>query len=369
MKILYDFQIFKEQKVGGISRYFFELMGQFDASKETSVLFPLLSSSNYYLKKGYSLKSLLRKIDDYEFKGKQRLNGFLKSLSESKLQKIAQNRNYDLFHPTYYYNFPSEEIRPYVITVHDMIHELFCEEYEELNGRAFMNRKKEVIQNATRIIAISEQTKSDLLSIYGNELEKKIDVVYHGSPFTLKSEIKEKALIDKKYILFVGARKLYKNFTRFFKSIAPLLNEEMHLICVGNDFEEEEKKLIASFGLSNCVVSQKVSDQDLISLYQHAQLFVFPSRYEGFGFPILEAFSCGCPVASSNNSSLSEIAGNAAAFFDPEEETSIYETVKKVLENPSLRNELKTKGFRRLKFFSWEKCAEQTLGSYQKALN
>ncbi len=368
MKILYDFQIFEEQKVGGVSRYFFELMKQFENKNETSVLFPMFCSTNYYLKKGYSFKSLLRKIDDFEFKGKYRICNFLKSFSEDRLRKISQNRNYDLFHPTYYYNFPAKEVNPYVITVHDMIHELFCEQYEALNGQKFMKRKKEVILNAARIIAISEQTKSDLLSIYGEQLKDKIDVVYHGSPFSLKIKKKENPLLHTKYILFVGGRKLYKNFTLFLKAIAPLLNNELHLICVGGEFDEEEKELIASVYLTDYVKAKKVTDQELINLYQNARLFVFPSLYEGFGFPILEAFSCGCPVATSNRSSLAEVAGEAATFFDPESETSIYETVTEVLKSPSLRNELKTKGFQRLQFFSWEKCAAQTLLSYQKAL-
>lgn len=368
MKILYDFQIFEEQKIGGISRYFFELMRAFDARNETRVLFPLFFSSNYYLKKGYSVKSLLRKIDDYEFRGKHRICKFLNSFSDTQLKKITKNKSYDLYHPTYYYQFPAEEISPYVITVHDMIHELFCHQYEELNGVEFMLRKKEVIQNAARIIAISEQTKTDLINIYGSQIEDKIDVVYHGSPFLFKQEKKEKRLMDRPYLLFVGSRKLYKNFPRFLKSIAPLLSEDLNLMCVGGGFDEEEKELINDLGLGDYIATKRVTDQELISLYQHAELFVFPSLYEGFGFPILEAFSCGCPVAASNKSSLSEIAADAAVFFDPENENSIFETVKEVLENPSLKNELTTKGYSRLQFFSWEKCAAQTLLSYQKAL-
>lgn len=368
MKILYDFQIFQEQKVGGISRYFFELMDQFKKNKETRVLFPLWVTSNYYLKKGNSIKSLLRKIDDYNFRGKYRLKSFLHTLGEDQFEKIVKRKSFDVFHPTYYAPDAPQPISPYVITVHDMIHELLYQEYSDLDSPEFRAKKKRIITNATRIIAISEKTKADLIKVYGSEMEDKIDVIYHGNSLTIRNH-KTPPLVTRPYLLYVGSRKMYKNFSCFFEAVAELLSPDLHLICVGSDFEEAEKKLFEKYQVNNFVKSIKASDEDLINLYQYAQAFVFPSLYEGFGFPVLEAFSCGCPIAISDRASLPEVAGDAALYFDPQDKDSICCAIKRILSDPNLRKELKRKGYERMKFFSWEKCARQTLITYKKALN
>ncbi|MEL6924274.1 MAG: glycosyltransferase family 1 protein [Bacteroidota bacterium] len=368
MRVLYDFQIFEEQRVGGVSRYFFELMREFQRMSSPRVLFPLMISDNYYLQKGKNLKGTVSRLLQREFRGKYRLRNWLKNYSSQQLERIVRQQAYDLFHPTYYQPLENNDNRPYVITVHDMIHELFAHQYEELNGSAFMQQKKEIILNAARIIAISQQTKSDLIRLYGAGIREKIDVVYHGNSLRPLRSKSTQSPVETAYLLFVGGRNAYKNFDRFFQAIAPLLHPELQLVCVGAPFNESEKEMIRRHGATELVRAVRVSDEGLVDLYQHAMLFVFPSLYEGFGFPMLEAFSCGCPVAASNSSSLPEVGGEAAIYFDPNDDESIRSCIAGLIEDPQLRQRMKEKGLQREREFSWSRCAAETHKSYQKAL-
>jgi glycosyltransferase involved in cell wall biosynthesis len=173
--------------------------------------------------------------------------------------------------------------------------------------------------------------------------------------------------------LFVGNRGIYKNFTFFIKSISPLLFEEkdLYLVCAGGgDFSYDEIHLFDDLKIKGKVLHYPIThDSTLSQLYQKAALFAFPSLYEGFGIPVLEAFSCGCPVAVSNSSSLPEVGGEAVKYFDPNNLESIQKVVDEIVHNNSLQDTLRSRGYQRLKLFSWEKTAQNTKKVYDNLLN
>jgi glycosyltransferase involved in cell wall biosynthesis len=224
-----------------------------------------------------------------------------------------------------------------------------------------------VIKNANRIIAVSENTKSDIIDIL-NVDEDKIDIIYHGY-----NESKKGNKTDRlgKYILFIGRRATYKNFNTFTEAICQLLKREkdMKLICTGKPFNREEIAHLTKLGIADQTFVITTGDNKLNDLYYNALVFVFPSLYEGFGMPILEAFTNDCPVCLSNTSCFPEIAGNAGAYFDPNDHGSILDAVEKVVYNKAFADELILNGQTRLKNFKWTKTIQETLDSYNKALN
>jgi glycosyltransferase involved in cell wall biosynthesis len=187
--------------------------------------------------------------------------------------------------------------------------------------------------------------------------EEKISVVYLGSSFTVLEINKRK----EDYILFTGQRSGYKNFESFIKAIAPLLLEyDLRLVCSGQNFNKREEELLNSLNIKNRVTYKYFSDDELKDSYSKAIAFVFPSLYEGFGIPVLEAFSSGCPAVLSKMSALSEIGGEAAEYFDPYSIEDMRKTIEKVITSPSLREQLSYKGKERIKNYSWEKCVIDT---------
>ena len=176
--------------------------------------------------------------------------------------------------------------------------------------------------------------------------------------------------IDKPFILYVGDRKRYKNFKNFIKafSISKKIQNDFKLVCFGGgSFTDEEKKNLTELGVNINKISQiEGDDNQLCYLYKNAKAFIFPSIYEGFGMPQLEAMSLGCPVISSNHEAIIEAVGNAAKLFDPNIPEDIAVKMNDVLYSDEIIKELKLKGLERSKIFTWEKCANETLDLYKK---
>ena len=375
--ILYEPEMLIWQRFGGISRYFYELLFHFQSDKQIHTILPLMYSKNHYLQ-SLSLHSSKRLIEPISLNEKNKfykkclkpVKSIMKEILKYQIhrnnqhfEKIAKNKDYDICHFTYYNTKALKHVpnRPIVITVYDMIHELFPEYF--VNDETFKH-KKQLVESASRIIAISENTKKDLVKFY-NIPESRISVVYLGCSFEKleMTRTTKSPLVNQKYILFVGDRKGYKNFDFLLKAMAPLLKKisDLKVVCAGGpNFNQLENNLIESLNLVNQVSHAQVNDYQLAELYRHAQLFIFPSLYEGFGLPLLEAFHCGCPVACSNSSAFLEIAEDAAFFFDPSNEDSIHHSVFELISSPTLRSELSERGKRRVKAFSWEKTAQQT---------
>lgn len=357
MKILYDHQIFGIQKFGGVSRYYYELISNIGTRLDCNL--PLVFSNNDNLKKR-DISNHLRLFPNYK---SPRINDFIRKTN--KINAIlSQHSRYDLFHPTYYDPYFLKHIgkTPFVLTVYDMIHEKY-----NIQQNNILEYKKILCNKATKIIAISANTKNDLVNMLGIN-EAKIEVIYLGQSLQMSS--KNNLVLPDKYILFTGNRDGYKNFKRFAKAFSMLHNidSSIALICTGSAFKDDEIQFLHKIGISEVVKHQYVTDENLSELYRRALLFVFPSEYEGFGIPILESFAAGCPVALSNASCFPEIARNAAIYFDPLEEESIFDAMFKVYNSNKLRAELQKRGYKRLSNFSWNKMADETVSLYKSLL-
>ncbi len=388
MNILYDSQIFDLQKLGGISRYFTKLIETIHANKLANVHLAIKESSNDEIIK---LKNIFGYINYLPVESRRIspfLPGILRSLYRKFFPKYGKNKtahkqmaieklrngHYDIFHPTYYEDYYISNLggTPLVITVHDMIHELYSHYIAE--SKTIVGIKKLVISRADAIIAGSNSTKKDLCNLYKID-QSKVHVVYYANPLGNQNEhLSSNYLLDlpKNFILYIGNRFIYKNFHFFVSECASILKTEkdVFLVCVGAPFTKNERMLLEKLGIMSKIHYLNISSDDLlIEVYRRALAFVFPSLYEGFGIPILEAMSCGCPVVLSNTSSFPEVAGNAGLYFDPQNGESIRESILKIIQLNELREELRLKGYERVKLFSWDKVAQQTMEVYTKVLN
>jgi glycosyltransferase involved in cell wall biosynthesis len=367
MKLLYDHQIFSSQRYGGISRYFYELIKAFDQMEDVKINTSLLISNNHYISNQQHVKYIDFLPNKY-FIGKHKLFNIINT--PMSILKLKQ-QNFDIFHPTYYnpYFLKSIKNKPFVLTVYDMIHEKFKDTFSLKDKTS--DYKKLLVEKASKIIAISKSTKNDLIDIFGTD-SSKIEVVYLGNSMDYKLSKNIEIPIPKKYILFVGSRGGYKNFKLFIHSMFELLQKDrtLFVVCVGgNKFNKEEIQLFSELNITQQLVQFSLDDDKLAYFYINAQLFVFPSLYEGFGIPVLESFACHCPLVCSNTSSLPEVAGEAACYFDPYSESSIKENVRKVLENDLLRKQMILKGKEQLQYFSWEKTVLETKQIYERIIS
>ena len=364
MKILFDYQAFTMQSHGGVSRYFVNLAKEiFKTENKPKIFAPV--HRNIFLSK---LPSEL--IDGHYFKYfLPRTISLINSYNSFKLQKFLKNNQPDILHETYYKKKRYKNYKlPVVITVYDMIHELFRENFptNDLTSKY----KFESIKRADHIICISNNTKKDLIELY-NIPSNKISVVYLASDFNINLDTQEnKKLINnfKPFLLYVGQRNGYKNFNKFIKSFAlsKKLMENFQIICFGGGkFTKNELSKINSLGYyEGQVIYLAGDDNTLANLYSLATSLVYPSMYEGFGLPLLEAMSIGCPVLCSNTSSLPEVAGNAAIYFDPNDTEDISSSIENFVFSESEKIKIQKLGFERCKKFSWSLCAQNTLKVY-----
>ena len=339
------------QKFGGISRYVYEVSKRLP-SLGADVGMRAVYNRNYYFSRRFGLNdsSSLPKLAAFHLINKA-----------ARFFDLHQGK-YDIFHPTYYYadKFSGSKL---IVTVHDMTHELYS-----LNPRV-ISAKRKIIPQADRIIAVSENTKRDILKFFPALDPEIISVIYHGASMSMINVNEAEAVLPYDYVLFVGLRSLYKNFSRFTEAAKSLMSRsrELHVLCVGGgSFTDEE---ISSFGeFSGRFHQLSLSDDELARSYNGARCFVFPSEYEGFGIPLLEAFACSCPVVCSDSSSLPEIAGSAAEYFDPLSVDDMAGKILAVIDDEGLRDELRRSGRERLAFFDWDKAARETLECYTQAM-
>jgi glycosyltransferase involved in cell wall biosynthesis len=369
MKVLFDHQSFSGAKYGGVARYFYDLMYNLKFQQKIDIDLALLFSNNDYLKHGD-----IKKIIPFSFfLGYANTNMMFSHINRANSAVKVALHEYDIFHPTYFkdYFLPFLGKKPFVITHHDVIPEKFSTQYAALDG---FNKaqKQRILDKASKIIAVSENTKQDLLEIF-NIAPEKIEVIYHSTHFTtFRPNPLIKLNTPKRYLLYIGSRYNYKNFLFFVRAIAPILKkqDDLYLLCGGNEqFTAIEQKLFADLNISDKIIHQEIENDDVLyRLYQNAIGFVYPSLYEGFGIPILEAFACGCPVILSDCSCFPEVAQNAALYFKPDNEEHIAYQVEQLLDRAELRSDLIKKGYQRLKYFSPEITAQKTLEVYKSVL-
>jgi len=363
MKILFDHQIFNIQKYGGISRYFYELANHIAGMEghEVEIFAP------FFINKYFGSDSRVRPggIKSPPLPGFQR---FIDAINREGPRLLVKPRqDIDIFHETYYSmtdNCPLSAKR--IITVYDMIHEKFPEHFPAFDETQKM--KAHVVSHADHCICISENTRQDLISLL-DVPEEKISVVHLGYSLSCRTNMSRWTEPGRPFILYVGSRDRYKNFPGFLRacSASSVLKNELSIICFGGGgFNAHELSLIESLNLTVRHVSG--GDEILAGLYVAAAVFVYPSLYEGFGIPPLEAMAYNCPVVCSNSSALPEVVGDAAELFNPNDERDMCKAIERVVLSPERMATLVNKGQERIRNFSWQKCAEETLAVYQKIL-
>ena len=270
-----------------------------------------------------------------------------------------------IYHETYYSGFRwARKQNRKIVTVYDCIHEVFPELFDR-NDPVFRYRKSS-LERADEIICISQSTKNDLLRFYQVPAEK-----LHVVPLAVQTTPSATSQTVQKSILFVGHRNLYKNAQTLLRAYASSRARKAGIKLVffgGGPANVEEAQIIESFGIKDMVSFVSGDDQVLFQHYVHALAFVFPSEYEGFGLPTLEAMSLGCPVICSNTSSFPEVAGDAALYFSPKDAQKLQEHIDLVAENPEIRSQLIERGYKNVARFSWRRCAEETIKVYERAL-
>jgi glycosyltransferase involved in cell wall biosynthesis len=259
------------------------------------------------------------------------------------------------------------------VTLHDVAWRIYPEAFQKLKLYYLEFSAWFATRFAKGIIAVSQATRADLLKFY-RVVPGKISVVPHGYEKTnhdfshLSAEVSAK--LPEKYILFLSTLQPRKNVPRLIDAFAELKTEHPELphklVIVGKPGWKFEPILDKIHAAQDIVIYLgHVADKDRWPLYHKADLFIHPSLYEGFGMWLLEAFECEVPAAVSNISSMPEIGGDAALYFDPTSKSEIKETIRKILQSPELRIELVRKGKIQLQKFSWEKCAEETLAVFE----
>lgn len=360
INVLYDFQMFWHQKFWGVSRYHAELS---NISKQYNINIDILTYGvkNFYLNRNLNKSADLLAL----LIGRRKVYLLNKILTKKQLN----NKHYDIIHPTWYdpYIFDLKGNSKIVVTIHDMIHELFWQDTQQDE----IVRKREAIYNSDAIIAISENTKRDILKLYPDIPSDKISVIYHGTSHLPSMKKPSNFKVPEKYILFVGGRHDYKRGMFVAKALKELLEKyaDIKILYIGGgNFNKKELQYIEELGLTNRIMQHDVDDQSLAYLYANAICFVYPSLYEGFGLPILEAFDNNCPVICANNSSLPEVGGNAALYFDNEDAGKLAKAVEMLFTDNSIRQKCIELGRIRCKEFTWEKCFEETSKVYRRMI-
>ncbi|MDD5606011.1 MAG: glycosyltransferase family 1 protein [Patescibacteria group bacterium] len=270
-----------------------------------------------------------------------------------------------------------------VVTVHDLTLWFFPGRKQKSWLRRVVYRQvmRQSCENATRIIAVSKGTKTDIVKYLGINADK-IDVIYESAPKRYRDKVEPKRLeaikakhnISRPYFLYVGEWRPHKNLVRLIRAFATFKRQyqlDYQLVLVGklDPFAPEIPETIKQLGLQDDVITTGyVADQDLPYFYAGAFAFIFPSLYEGFGIPPLEAMAAGVPVISSNASVMPEILGDAALFFNPKSLEDIAQAMYKLATTFRLQKELKDKGFQQIKKYSYTKMVKETLNTYRKAL-
>lgn len=376
MKILYDYQAFSLQKYGGISNSFVQLISHLpnDVKWHLGLRYTKnyhLLSSNLGFKNTWVIDS-----KDYPIVNKRGYVFFQKvfprlfhtpyNMTVGVSKHLMKKGDYDLLHATYFnpyfldYNF-----RPYIITIHDMIPEIYGFEERQIEG------KKILVDNAAHIITVSECSKADIIRFLGIPSDK-VSVVYHGFEYKQINRMAS-SLINNPYILYVGARWHYKRFDYFLHQSAEFLKEhrDFMIVCTGDDFTNPEIELMKSLGIYERVIHKFCTDEELTTLYMHAFAFVYPSDYEGFGMPILEAFHAGCPVLLNRKSCFPEIAADGALYFntDSESDTLLHQLCRLYNMKEEEKQALLRASKKRLAFFSWKKSSMQLADVYRQVLS
>lgn len=273
-----------------------------------------------------------------------------------------------IWHSTYY-TMPEKWDGFLIVTVHDMIFERFADFYKGPNFDRFREDKRRCIQGADAVICVSETTRHEIQRFYGFDSDS-IYVVPHayGNAFRLLQQCGGGPGMSTKqpFLLYVGTRTHYKNFDMLLQAYSMWpQRKDIALVLVGSPWSDDEDNHLLKLGIRDRVqVLTNIDDQTLCQLYNQAVGFVYPSLYEGFGIPLLEAIACGCPVIASRIPSTIEVAGECPIYFDPAEVDDLLRAFDIALSEGRASKRVQI-GLERVKSYSWNKAAVQTLEIYR----
>jgi glycosyltransferase involved in cell wall biosynthesis len=365
VQVAFDHQIFAWQRYGGISRYFWELATSLGsiAGVEPIIVAPMYM--NRYLQSGYPVRLIGRRVPMIPKGGR-----VLAALSALKARQLLKTMEPPVVHETYYSRRRiAPERSKLVVTVHDMIHEKLGPTSSFFDRTSQWKRK--AVERADHVICVSENTRRDLIELFSIS-EAKTSVVYHGCRSLSSGDYKNSARLQKSkkpYLLFVGQRSGYKNFDALLRAYASCrhLRENFNVVCVGGGAltRSEQARLRQLSIRDDRVLQISGPDQQLALIYRDAAVLVYPSIYEGFGMPPLEAMAAGCPVVSADRGSLPEVCGDAAEYCNPDDHEAIAEAIERVVSSRDRRDSLVEKGLANVRHFTWQDCARKTAGIYQ----
>jgi glycosyltransferase involved in cell wall biosynthesis len=275
---------------------------------------------------------------------------------------------------------PVMQPTPFVLTIHDASLFLFSNYHPRARLMTIRAILPVIARQAAAVITVSEHARLDLMRVLGLPAGK-VHVVQEAAPSSFRpvtdgarlAGLRQKYGLPESFILYVGTLEPRKNLGRLVRALKRVREEGLphHLVMVGEVgwMMEGFAREIEELGLQDVVhLTGFVPTEDLPGLFSLATLFAFPSLYEGFGLPPLEAMACGAPVLSSNNSSLAEVCGDAAYLIEPQDEDALVEGLRRLLRDPELRAELSRRGLERARSFSWERAAEETAAIYSQVL-
>jgi len=366
MRVLFDEQIFSNQRFGGISRYYSELVKAMEANQVVSakLLSPLCT--NHHARE--VPKTCRVGIPFPEIKCVEK---YVRYVNKKFAARFIDYFKPDILHQTYYpyRDTPRRSNLRIVTTVYDMIHELFPLDFED--SYQISRLKLRAVRRADLVICISENTRKDLIDLTGIDHDKTV-VIHLGVDHMQNLPLETPANSSRPFLLYVGLRDTYKNFERVLKAYAksPELKSHFDLVCFGGGaLSQKEKNLITKLKIpDNKIIMTGGADSVLAGLYRRASAFLYPSLYEGFGIPPLEAMVHGCPVISSQSSSLPEVLGGAAEYFNPGDSDDLINAITRVVFNQERAEELTRLGSAHVQMYTWQRCADQTLLAYQGIL-
>ncbi len=291
------------------------------------------------------------------------------------------NSNDELYH---FFNFivPPNIIGKVIATIHDMTYILYPETMDKNNLKRITRDIDYSVKRADKIITVSENSKKDIIK-YLNVPESKIEIVYNGVDYERfskqysqdeKEEVRNKYLLPEKYILYMGTLEPRKNIESVIEGFSILKQKyknNIKLVIAGKKgwLFESIFNLVGKLNLTEDIIfTDYVDENDKPLIYNMAEMFVFPSLYEGFGIPVLEAMASGVPVITSNVSSLPEVAGDAALLVSPKDKNAIAEQMNRILSDEKLKKELIYKGKVQCKKFTWKDSAEKLYKIYEQVL-
>lgn len=363
LRVAVDNQIFQRQSYGGISRYFAELESNFTRIDEISIKIFAPFHRNSYIHNSYNPRHVRFRLLNYT--NRFGIGSSIDRLSSRTARGQISKFDPHIIHETFYSGKRDYLERiPRVITVYDMIRELEDPTSEKAK------RKFSSIMAATSIITISESTRIDLLNLLPVDPRNVKTIHLAASDFF--SLVGGNAVNSMRpYVLYVGQRSGYKNFLNFCKSFAlcSSLRKDFDIhVFGGGPLDNLESQILREIGLTKNVVKIDGDDLQLRNQYMNARALVYPSIMEGFGIPLVEAMMSGCPVICSDRSSIPEIAGGAANYFDPTSIESMASVLESTLNDSEILKTMRENGLARSKNFSWMRTVEETRLVYRDTI-